>query len=90
MSSNHNKLISICYGQYAFITINELKIELLSVGVMIRENITSHKLFITFQRNPLRAFIYSKILTFARNYKILLIVTDLQYTETHHHTNRSN
>ena len=66
MSSNHNKLISICYGQYAFITINELKIELLLVGVMIRENITSHKLFITFQNKPLRAFIYSQILTFPK------------------------
>ena len=39
MSSNHNKLISIFYGQYAFITINELEIELLSVGVMISETL---------------------------------------------------
>ena len=39
MSSNHNKLISIFYGKYAFIAINELEIELLLVGGIIRKTV---------------------------------------------------
>ena len=72
MSSNHNKLISICCGQYAFITVDELEIKLLLVDGVIRKTLQATNCLLRFRTIHceyliVRKYLYQKLI---KNYKL--------------------